>query len=93
MATKKAPKKVTKKVIKPDEEKHPKMICWVSLALMFLCGWITKDLVAKVDCSDCNLRQEGLERRIEGMKPYNRNNTETIRQRSERFSNREKSNE
>jgi hypothetical protein len=91
MVKKKTTKKVAKKVTKPDERKHPKMVCWVSLVLMFLCGWIAKDLVSKVYCSDCDLNRQNIERRIHNSSNQYQNLPETVRERGKRF-NREKSN-
>ena len=79
-------------MVTKEEVKHPKVVCWISLVVVFLCGLVVKDLVSKIECNDCNSRQQRLERAVQSMKPYNRKNTETLRQRPERF-NREKSNE
>ena len=94
MTLSKRPKKVAKKVIEPEVSKHPKMVCWVSLAVMFLCGWITKDLVSKVYCSDCDSNRQTIERRIHDPAPSDRyqNLPKEGRERGKRF-NREKSND
>jgi len=71
----------------------------IGLVLMFTLGWVASNLYNQIGCGDCDMRQQGLERRMEmgnQMKgwefaPYNRNTKKngTQRQQEERRNRRE----